>query len=44
MDNKNIKEGSSVLNYLKVGDNIDMNYYYPEKAGTPDLIKAEIIS
>ena len=31
------KEGSAVLSYLKVGDTIDMRYYYQEKADTPEL-------
>lgn len=37
-----VKEGSAVLNYLKVGDTIDMTYYNPEKANKTVLIKAEI--
>ena len=37
-----VKEGSDVLNHLKVGDIIDMKYYHPKKAERPESIRAEI--
>jgi hypothetical protein len=37
-----VKEGSAVLNHLKVGDTIDMKYYHPKETERPKLIKAEV--
>jgi hypothetical protein len=37
-----VKEGSDILNHLKVGDIMNMKYYYSKKAKRPDLIKTEI--
>ncbi|MCK5492322.1 MAG: hypothetical protein KAJ14_04335 [Candidatus Omnitrophica bacterium] len=37
-----VKDGSSILNHIKVGDIMDMKYYYPKKAKRPELIKTEI--
>ncbi len=37
-----VKEGSAILNHLKVGDIMDMKYYQPKKAERPELIKTEI--
>ncbi len=37
-----VKEGSAVLNHLKVGDIMDMKYYQSKKAERPELIKTEI--
>ena len=37
-----VKEGSAILNHLRVGDIMDMKYYYPKNAKSPELIKTEI--
>jgi hypothetical protein len=37
-----VKEGSAILNHLKVGDIMDMKIYQPKKAERPELIKTEI--
>ncbi len=37
-----VKEGSAIINHLKVGDIIDMKYYHLKKAERPELIKTEI--
>ena len=37
-----VKEGSAILNHLKVGDIMDIKYYTPEKTERPELIKTEI--
>lgn len=37
-----VKEGSAVLNNLKVGDIMDMKYFQSEKAAKPEIIKTEI--
>lgn len=37
-----VKEGSAVLNHLKVGDIMEMKCYQPKKAKRPELIKTKI--
>ena len=37
-----VKEGSAIINHLKVGDIIDMKYYHSKKAKRPELIETEI--
>ena len=38
-----VKDGSNILNHVKVGDILDMKYYHPKKSESPELIKTEII-
>ena len=37
-----VKEGSAILNHLRVGDIMDIKYYQQEKPERPELIKTEI--
>ena len=37
-----VKEGSTIINHLKVGDIIDMKYYQSKRTLKPELIKTEI--
>ena len=37
-----VKEGSAVLNHLRVGDIMEMKCYQPRKAKSPELIKTKI--
>ena len=37
-----VKDGSTILNHIKVDDIMDMKYYHPKKAKRPELIKTEI--
>ena len=37
-----VKDGSNILNHIKVGDILDMKYYHPKKSESPERIKTEI--
>ena len=37
-----VKEGSEILNHLKVGDVLDMKYYSTESSGATKQLKTEI--